>query len=384
MLSRLDQVLDRPSNPRAAGVARVLIGVAALLKAVQTAPLLARLDDPGLLRIPYVEWLPSVADLPMVLPVGLWMLCAALFAAGLFTTVAGAGLAVVLAAVLASDQQLYSNHLYLLLILVVLLTIGGSGSAVSLDARRGAGSTSAQTWALLLVRVQVTIVYLFAALAKVNAAFLSGTVVAVTLRREGPLAVPIDWRTFEPMVVLSVIAVLTELFLAIALWLPRWRRPAFVTGFGLHVGIAIWFVPTGQLAIFSLIILAPYLLFLDAPRRAAAVVWDDSCGFCAGWVRLFRRLDWLHAIRDVPSSEVQELEALRVPRPDADRALQLVRGGYREQGYAAVVGIAEVLPISFLWAPLLRLPPVAWIGHRVYRRVAERRKCAVSRRAEAS
>lgn len=378
----IDRWLHGQWNARPAAVARIVIGVAAALKGIQLAPLLSRFDDPDVLRIPYLDLAPSVSDLPPALIVATWIVAAVCFAIGLRTSVSGSLLAVTMSAVLLSDQQLYSNHLYLLILVTALLTLARSGSALSLDALLGRGAPTIPAWPVLLLRAQLSIVYAFAALSKINAAFLSGTVVAVTLRRDGPLAVPQEWRTFEPMAAISLLAVLTELFLAVALWSPRWRRTAFVVGAGLHVGIAIWFIPTGQLAIFSLIILAPYLLFLDATPRATTVVWDASCGFCAGWIRLFRRLDWLHALRFVPSSDVAELERLGVSQEEADRALQLVAGERRAAGFRAVVGVLERTPIGFLWAPLLRLPPIAWLGDRIYRRVAARRSCALPTSAE--
>lgn len=378
----LDRIIESRANARAAGVARVVIGLAAILKALVLAPVLSRFSDPGVLRLPYVEWLPSVTDLPAELVLAAWLTAAGAFTAGFGTTWAGAALTAILAAVLMADQQLYSNHLYLLTLLVGLLTVARAGSAVSVDARLGRGRNEISGWAPWLIRVQVSIVYLFAALSKVNATFLSGTVVAVTLRTEGPLAIPLAWRTFEPMATLSILAILTELFLAVALWLPTWRRLAFVVGLGLHAGIAIWFVPTAELLVFALIILAPYLFFLAAPSRGAVVAWDDSCGFCRGWVTLFGRLDWLGALRFVPSSDPAALAELGIPREDADRALQLVAAGRREQGFRAVVGVMELSPLGFLWAPILRLPPIAWLGNRAYRRVAARRSCALPARAE--
>lgn len=381
-VSALDRVIDARANARAAGVARVVIGIAAVIKALVLAPVIVRFGDPAVIRVPYAEWLPAVTDLPAGLVLGAWLLAAAAFTVGVWTTLAGATLTVLLAAVLLADQQLYSNHLYLLTILVGLLTVARAGSAVSVDSRGGAGQDELPGWAPWLIRVQVSIVYLFAALSKVTGTFLSGTVVAVTLRSDGPLAIPAGWRTFEPMATLSILAILTELFLAGALWIPGWRRTAFVVGLGLHLGIAIWFVPTAELVVFALIILAPYLFFLRAPVRGAVVAWDDSCGFCRSWVTLFRRLDWLAALRFVPSSDAAALAELGIPRHDADRALQLVADGRREQGFGAVVGVLEHTPIAFLWAPLLRLPPIAWLGDRAYRRVAARRSCALPAPAE--
>lgn len=373
----LDRIIEAPVNARAAGVARIVIGAAAMIKALVLAPVLARFGDPDVLRIPYAEWLPAVTGLPAWVVLVAWVLAAGAFTVGAWTTVAGATLTILLASLLLADQQLYSNHLYLLTLLVGLLTVARSGSTISVDARRGGVAATVPGWAPWLIRVQVSVVYLFAALSKVNGTFLSGTIVAVTLRSDGPLAVPDGWRTFEPMAALSILAIVTELFLAVALWLPRWRRTAFVVGLGLHLAIAIWFVPTAELVVFALIILAPYLFFLPAPPRGAAVAWDDSCGFCRDWVALFRSLDWLAALRFVPSSDGGELANLGIPRSDADRALQLVTGHGREQGFRAVVGVLELTPAAFLWAPLLRLPPIAWLGDRVYRRVAARRSCAL-------
>jgi predicted DCC family thiol-disulfide oxidoreductase YuxK len=105
------------------------------------------------------------------------------------------------------------------------------------------------------------------------------------------------------------------------------------------------------------------------------VVWDDGCGFCAGWVRWFRRLDWIGALQFVPRSALAGA-SLPVSEEAATEALQLVfPSGRVRSGFAAVVGVAELLPLAFLWAPLLRLPFVAAVGERVYRRVAARRTC---------
>jgi predicted DCC family thiol-disulfide oxidoreductase YuxK len=114
------------------------------------------------------------------------------------------------------------------------------------------------------------------------------------------------------------------------------------------------------------------------------VVWDDGCGFCAGWVRWFRRLDWLHALRFVPRSQLAA-SGLPVGEEAAARALQIILpGGRTKGGFAAVTRVMEILPVSYLWAPLLRLPPIAALGERIYRRVAARRSCELPMRAEAA
>ena len=382
-MSRLDDLVRRVSRPEAAGVARVAVGIAAALKALERAPVLDRLADPSVVRIPYVAGQPSVADLPGIVVLVVWIGLALSFAAGLSARMSGAALTAVLLAVLFSDQQLYSNHLYLLTWLTGLLTVAGPGAAISVDARRGRGSASIPHWPLALLRLQLSVVYLFAALSKVGATYLSGAVVSLSLRRDGPLAIPVDWRTFEVMAAVSIVSILAEIGLAVGLWLPRWRRTAFALGLLVHLGIALWFDPTVPLLIFAVITLSPYVLFLDLEPRPLIVVFDDSCGFCGRWVQWFRRLDWLRGIEFIPGSDASALARLGIPREDADRALQLIRAGHRSEGFDAVVGVLEYLPLSFLWAPLLRLWPTPTIGRRVYQHVAARRRCSIAPRAAA-
>lgn len=379
-MSWLRERLERTVSPRALGVLRITVGMTALLKALELAPVLARFDDSATLRVPYLDGQLAIVDIGSGPLLAAWVVAASLFTVGAWTVAAGAALTIVVGGLVLADQQLYSNHLYLLVLLVGLLTVARAGSALSVDERRGRGQPRVPGWPVDLLRVQISIVYGFAALAKLNAVYLSGTVVAVYLRRDGPLAIPAEWRTFEPMAVLSLLAIMAEAFLAVALWLPRWRRAAFVVGLGLHLTIAIWFDPPVELFIFGLIILPTYLLFLDAEPRSHALVWDDSCSFCGRTVRWLQRLDWLHVIRPIPSSDAAARGALGISRAEADEAIQLVAvlAGRRVSGFAAVQRVLELLPISFLWAPLLRLPPFMAFGSRAYRRVAARRRCNVA------
>lgn len=376
---------ERTVPSRAIGLLRITAGTAALLKAGELAPVLARFDDQAVLRIPYLPGV-SITGVGSTVLLVAWVATSLLFVIGARTSLSGIALTLILAGVLLSDQQLYSNHLYLLTLLVGLVTAGRGGSAISVDAFLGRGRTTAPGWPHDLLRVQVSIVYGFAALAKVNAAYLSGSVVAAYLRRDGPLAIPAEWRVFEVMAALALLSILAELFLAVALWLPRWRPAAFVVGLAMHLGIALFFDPPIQLWIFALMILPMYLLFLDATPRSRALVWDDSCSFCGRTVRWLRRLDWLSVLDPIPSSNAAVRESLGISQAQADEALQLVvrSTGRRASGFSAVQRVLQVLPISFLWAPLLRLPPIMSLGSRAYRRVAARRSCSIELRASAT
>lgn len=373
MTERVQRFLLERASSRPLALVRIGVALAILLELPNSAKVLFQMDDPGIIRVPLLPGTPAVNDGMAWVLIGLWGFTAIALLAGWRTRRAAAALSVTLAAVLLLDQQLFSNHLYLMVLLSGLLAVANSGAALSVDAWRAGEEAQVSRWPVWLLQFQVAAVYAFASLAKLNPDFLSGSAVATSLRRVGPLAVPDAWRSMEPMLVLAVMATCTEAFLAIALWSPRWRPTAFVVAFGLHVTLVLWFAPTYPLIIFAVAMLPLLVLFLDAaPGRV--VVWDDGCGFCATWVRWFRRLDWLKALRFVPRSELA-MSGLPISEDAAARALQLVSPAGMHGGFAAVGRIAEILPISFLWAPLLRLPPIAWVGEIGYRWIALRRKC---------
>jgi predicted DCC family thiol-disulfide oxidoreductase YuxK len=374
MTEWLQRLISSRAPSRPVTLSRIGVAVAALLEAAHSGETLLRLDDPGILRAPYIAWAPPMTDGVAWILIGLWIVSATLVLIGWHTRLAAALLTATIAAVLLLDQQLYSNHLYLIVLVCGLLTVADSGAALSLDALRIGERREISGWPVWLLRLQVSVVYGYAALSKLNPDFLSGSVVASFLRRAGPLAMPDSWRFLEPMLILSVLAICTEAFLAVALWSRRWRPAALVVALALHIGITGWLEPTYQLLVFSLATLPLLILFLDATPASRVVVWDDGCGFCAAWVRWFRRLDWLAALRFVPRTGLAA-SGVAVGEDAAARALQLVSGHRVHGGFAAVGRVLEILPISFLWAPLLRLPPIAWVGERAYRRVAQRRTC---------
>ena len=198
-----DRLLERRINARQVGVARVGVALAVLLGWASSAETLPRLANPELLRVPYVDWLPD-PDPPVVSALLVaWLAAGLVFLVGWQTRVAGAVLTATLASVLFIDQQMYNNYLYLMVLSVGLLTVADSGAAVSLDARLRGARETIPAWPVFLLCVQVSIVYGFAALAKLNLDFLSGSVLASYLRRDGPLAVPDAWRKRIPEVPLD-------------------------------------------------------------------------------------------------------------------------------------------------------------------------------------
>lgn len=368
--------LDAEANARIVGVIRVGAGIAALMELVASTGRVLALAAPDSTRVPIVEPVAGLfyAAAPAILVI--WLLSGIAFTAGLATPVSGSILAAVMFALVTGDAQLYSNHAYLIAISVALLTACGAGSAFSIDGQTtGTDPLPTARWTILAIRAQVTIMYLLAAAAKLNPSFLSGSVLAASLRRDG-IGFPEALIGFESMFVLSILVIASELFLAWALWRRRWRREAFVLGLALHGGIVLTMHSAWDLATFSVMTLALYLAFLDAPRQGRSVVWDDSCGFCGTWVRWFRRLDWLDALRFVPLSRLPAAD-LEVTQAEALEALHVVGPRRTHRAFGAVVEVLFVLPVSFLWAPLLSLRPINAIGERAYARVARSRTCAI-------
>ena len=91
------------------------------------------------------------------------------------------------------------------------------------------------------------------------------------------------WSAAQLLPFFAVASILTELFLAIALWLPRLRWLALLVGIGFHVmiiytGGARPGEPDIAFAIFALVTVAPYALFFDLPPRQAGVPEYSDAG----------------------------------------------------------------------------------------------------------
>lgn len=269
--SALWRVVSDRARPGPLGVLRIGLGIGALLAALETVPRLLLMSDPERLRLPAIEALGTGALAPPIawVIIAAWALWGSAFVLGWHTRAAGALLALVIGSVIALDLQLYSNHLYLLGLLIVLTSVADAGAAHSLDARRR-GKRSVPRWPVVLVKAQVSLVYGFAALSKLNEAFLSGGILS-GLVGEGLVPVPESFIRFETMFPLALAAVAVEGFLSFGLWLRRTRGPAVWCGIAFHVTIALLLAPTLEFLVFGLTLLPTYLLFAESGDRAGEV-----------------------------------------------------------------------------------------------------------------
>ena len=362
MTSRL-----HPVNSRLVAWARIGVGVAAITRGIEGIPVLVGLTDPQRLRVPYVSWLNPTSAIVTTLIV-VWIISAALFTVGYRSRTAGVILTLTIAMVLALDRQTYSNHLYLMMLLAGLLTVSDSGAALSIDAVRGRSSSTTSGWVVFLLKCQVSIVYGFAALWKLNVAFLSGSVLAGQLGT-GLVSFPEGLRTSHVLAFMSVAAVASEFTIAIGIWFTRSRGAAIALAVILHASIVAFMAPTVQLLIFAVELMVLYPLFIGGHERV--IVRSDSCPTCRTWVGRLSKADLFGLLRPECQTTQEGPSAAAGRQRSLDDAIWLVDGEEQYSGFEAVRRILGLLPVIYLLAPFLGLPGIRQLGAWWYRRIVE-------------
>ncbi len=340
--------LTEEIGARPLGLTRVMVGAAAAVRALVAIPILVRLSDPDIIDAPHFDWFPD-PSIPLVVGlVVVWVAAAIGFMLGWKVPLTGTVLAAAIAFTLTLDQQLYANHLYLMFWLTALLTLASAGSG--LNVRRT--DRPVVRWPVFLLMTQLSVVYGFSGLTKLNEDFLSGRVLAGVLRG-GAIPFPESLRTPAVLTVVATTAVIVELFVAFFIWRPRFRPAAFVLGLGLHASITLLMAETWELAVFSVEMLSLYPLFLSLGPLALRARRD--CQACVTLERRVRRFDVLRTIDVDLTSE-------------GEAHVELDHLEEHQVGFVAVSRTAEHL-VPHLWAaPLLRLPPVRILGSRRHTR----------------
>ncbi len=169
------------------------------------------------------------------------------------------------------EQARYLNHFYLIGLLSLLLAFVPAHRSFSVDARLRPTLASDQipAWSLDLLRTQLAIVYLFAAIAKVNGDWLHGWPLRIWLSERAETS----W--LGPLLELPLTALVASytgflfdlLVVPLLLWKPT-RRYAFGGAVLFHLGNGYLF----QIGIFPFLAIAATTLFLDPawPRRFLA------------------------------------------------------------------------------------------------------------------
>ena len=109
----------------------------------------------------------------------------------------------------------------------------------------------------------------------------------------------------------------------------------------------------------------------------ARVLYDGDCLFCCKSIGLLKNLDWLGKlayvnVRDVTQPILREPPVAGAPLLEQMHVLPAgatsMYGGYR-----AIRWLAWRLPLTWIFAPLLYLPGMTWLGQELYLTVARNR-----------
>ena len=218
----------------------------------------------GGFHLPYLDWMPLVSPERYALLHEWQYPFIVLLGVGLMSRVACPVLLFLQGWIFFADRLNFRNHPYFFLLLLLLLCFSPCDEAFSLKSwlrRRFAGRDGRDLehplTAQRLIQFQVSLVYLYSALAKLNASYFSGDVlqhhVGTWVRSLGLTIDPWFWRVSAgPTIAL-------EAFLGLALWWRRSRPWALALGIPFHLLIGIGM----DIKVFSAAVIASYLLFLE-------------------------------------------------------------------------------------------------------------------------
>jgi len=252
---------------------------------------------------------------------------------------------------LLCDRLHFHHNRWALACYVILLSFTPCDRARAL----GASKTTAtgDLWAVRLVQLQVSIVYVASGSSKLfDRDWRSGQVMLDRMVRYGHQAVehgvPEGVIAFfqQPSVasLLSKGAIGTELFLAFALLSERLRIPAIFVGLCFHGAIEL----SARVELFSFTTFAAYLLFATPDARARTLRYDPTRKKAVALAWAVRLLDWLARFEVAPWE------------PDAvakGRSFVVTdRDGKPRTGVRAVMTLLRGVPLLFpIWCVLLPL-----------------------------
>jgi len=254
-----------------------ILFAAALMAEVHTSQVknLNAIDD-GLFHLPYLQAIPTMAEPTYHLLHALQPPLLLLLALGLFPRLSCATLFAVQGWLFFADRLNFRNHAYLFLLLLLLLALAPVGRSLSLPAllRALGGRPHAffgdrrPLTVQRLIQVQLCIAYFFAGLHKLHPAFLQGDVLRHLLHERWPR---IADGPPTALAAIACAAAVFELWLPFALWHRRTRPVAVALGIVFHLSVALAL----DITVFSSVMIASYVLFLD-PERPSAWLRDRA------------------------------------------------------------------------------------------------------------
>lgn len=194
---------------------RALVALVSIGAAFENLLILRKVLAPGIVALPFSDYLPRLPFSWLPAFTAGWVLAACLF---FRSRKFGFVLVAFIFYALLLDERSYSNHAYLLGLVVLLIAAGAER----------------------LIAFQVTVVYVFSALAKLTAEYLSGDVLSTVI--SGP-RLPASFYALA-----AGASVVTEIFVAVALWVPSIRKAGFIAAVVLHLAMILTLTPRTILA----------------------------------------------------------------------------------------------------------------------------------------
>ncbi|MEF3402632.1 HTTM domain-containing protein [Agromyces sp. CCNWLW203] len=249
------RLIDIRTDARPVAIARIGLGIATVLNAIEAFTILERVSA-GYLAAPVFIGLPAL-ELPwLIASLALAIAAGVAVAVGWMTTPAAIVTVVLNATILLSDQQVYSSHRWLATLLMAYLVFARSDAAWSLTRRHA--PVTVPWWPQLLMMSQLSVLYFFSAVSKMNRTFVSGTPLSNWVWLDLP------WQL---SLIAAVLTIVVELIISIGLWFRASRRIAALLGVGLHISIvALMNSETFALISFAIMCVSLYPLFLWRPR----------------------------------------------------------------------------------------------------------------------
>ena len=350
-MKRARAFLQGEGSTHVLGVVRVGLGVLLFWEGLESAQeLLARGYFGDHFHFPYLPeaLVPSRSVYTAILAVQLF--AAALVTVGHLARPALFFSGASLVYLLGCDRLHYHHHVYALACYVLLLSLSPCERSFAITSDGHDDGSTGPLWAIRLAQLQVSIVYLASGGSKLlDADWRDGLVLLDRLVRYGDQAVargvPVRVVEFFQQAgtasALAKLAIATELFLAVGLWLPRTRVAALFVGVWFHLAIEV----TSKVGYFSWLTILVYALFATHDVRARTFFFDPSHPKGAVSARAVRALDWLGRFH-VKAWEPDELVR-------AHHVVIVRRDGTRATGLRAVAMVARCTPLLFpLWGPL--------------------------------
>lgn len=247
------RLTDIRVKPEPVALARICLGLVTVVNSLEMHGLLTEIAG-GKVRLPVHELFPAPTQIAVNAYLVIVLLAAGAVTVGWGTAAAASVLTILNVFVLLWDQQTYSSHRFLMTLLVAYLVFARSDAAWSVSRR----DRAVPWWPQLLMMTQLSICYFFAAVSKISLVFLSGAPLSLWVWAALP------WWAF---MLLAIVTVVVELYLAFGLWARSTRVKAVILGVALHLGIVtLMRDETVPLIAFAVTCLGLYWLFLSRPE----------------------------------------------------------------------------------------------------------------------